>query len=54
MSMIKYITNDLRELAHKCTALARNCQTCSLSNVLEELATDLMAKALELEHKFDQ
>jgi hypothetical protein len=52
--MMKNITKDLRELAHKCTALARNCQTCSLSNVLEELATDLMAKALELEHKFDQ
>jgi hypothetical protein len=52
--VIRSITKDLRELAHKCTALARNYQTSSLSNVLEELATDLMAKALELERKFDQ
>jgi len=52
--MIKDIIKDLRELAQKCTGFARNCQTCSLSNVLEELGTDLMVKAQELEQKFDQ
>jgi len=47
--MISEITKYLRELAQKCVALARECPDLSTSYELEEVATDLMAKASELE-----
>jgi len=47
--MISEITKYLRELAQKCVAMARACPDLSTSYELEEIASDLMAKARDLE-----
>jgi hypothetical protein len=39
----------LREKAHYCTILARNCRDLRTSQALEGLGVDLMLKAAELE-----
>jgi hypothetical protein len=39
----------LREIAQTCTRLARACPHLPTARGLEEVAIDLMAKALELE-----
>jgi hypothetical protein len=43
------IVRYLREIAHTCVAFARGCPHGETAHGLEELAADLMAKALELE-----
>jgi hypothetical protein len=43
--LIKY----LRDLAHNCTRLARECPHLATSHRLEEIAFELMTKAKELE-----
>ncbi len=52
--MIKRIAEELRTVALHCTAFARDCQDGAISEVLEELAADLTAKAFELERRFDR
>ncbi len=52
--MIKRIAEELRTVALHCTAIARDCQDRALSQVLEELAADLAAKAFELERRFER
>jgi len=52
--VIKSIVADLRTAALKCMKHARDCSEDDLSRILQELSTDLMAKAAELEHRFDQ
>jgi hypothetical protein len=47
--MISDIVEYLRERALICTRLARACSDLATSRELEGLATDLMAKAKELE-----
>jgi hypothetical protein len=42
----------LREIAQKCARLARACPHRATSHGLEEVATDLMAKARELEQHY--
>jgi hypothetical protein len=44
----------LREIAQTCTRLARACPHRATSHGLEEVATDLMAKAHELERDYDE
>jgi hypothetical protein len=39
----------LRDLAHDCARIARDCPYPRTSRVLEELAVDIMAKAKEIE-----
>ncbi len=39
----------LREKAHYCVALARDCQDLTTSHALEALGVELMEKAAELE-----
>jgi hypothetical protein len=39
----------LRECAHQCVALARNCPDIPTSQALEALGVELMEKAAELE-----
>ena len=39
----------LRDVAHTCVAFARSCPHVETAHGLEELAADLMAKALEVE-----
>jgi hypothetical protein len=41
----------LREKAHYCVALARQCPDLSVSQALEVLGIELMEKAAELEHE---
>jgi hypothetical protein len=41
----------LREVAQTCTQLARACPHLPTARRLEEVAIDLMAKALELERQ---
>lgn len=48
--MIPDIANYLREIAQTCIRLARACPDRPTSHGLEEIATDLMAKAKELTH----
>lgn len=43
------LINNLREIAHTCTRLARACPHSPTSHGLEEVAMDLMAKVKELE-----
>ena len=43
----------LRECAHRCVALARNCPHLSTSQALEALGVELMEKAAELEELSD-
>ena len=45
MDTVKY----LREMAQTCVRLARACPHLATAHGLEELATDLMTKARELE-----
>jgi hypothetical protein len=45
LEVIRY----LRELAHDCGRIARDCPYPRTSRVLEELAVDIMAKAKEIE-----
>jgi hypothetical protein len=45
MSMIDY----LRNLAHRCTRLARRCSDLGVSQELEGIGAELMEKAQELE-----
>jgi hypothetical protein len=45
LEIIRY----LRELAHDCARIARDCPYPRTSRVLEELAVDIMAKAKEIE-----
>jgi hypothetical protein len=52
--MIKNITDELRVLAQRSARLACECSNLELSRALEELAIDLMAKASELERRFDR
>jgi hypothetical protein len=47
--MIAQLVKYLRESAQTCVRLARTCPHLSTSQGLEELATDIMAKAKELE-----
>jgi hypothetical protein len=47
--MIAEVVKYLRDLALKCTRLARGCPHSPTSHGLEEVAADLMAKAEELE-----
>ena len=43
----------LRECAHRCVALARNCRHLPTSQALEALGVELMEKAAELEELSD-
>jgi len=43
--MIEY----LREIAHRCTGLARRCSDRAISHELEGIGAELMEKAHELE-----
>jgi hypothetical protein len=52
--MIKNITDELRALAERSTRLACECSNTELSHALEELAVELMARAAELERRFDR
>jgi hypothetical protein len=52
--MIKSVAGDLRAVAERCTRLARDCRRYELSRALQELGIQLMAKASELERKFDE
>ena len=47
--MLAQLIIYLRESAQTCVRLARTCPHLSTSQGLEELATDLMTKARELE-----
>jgi hypothetical protein len=47
--MIEY----LRNLAHRCTILARRCSDLSVSQELEGIGAELMEKAHELEKQSD-
>jgi hypothetical protein len=47
--MFAQLVKYLRETAQRCVRLARNCPHRPTSIGLEEVATDLMAKAKELE-----
>jgi hypothetical protein len=47
--MIAQLVKYLRETAQACVRLARTCSHRETSLGLEEVATDLMAKAKELE-----
>lgn len=42
-------TSYLREKAHHCVALARDCPDLTTSHALEALGAELMEKAAELE-----
>jgi len=48
--MIAQLVKYLRESAQSCVDLARGCPHLSTSQGLEDLATDLMAKATELDN----
>jgi hypothetical protein len=52
--MIKSIADELRAVAERCSRFARECKRYDLSRALQELGIDLMAKASELERKFDE
>jgi hypothetical protein len=52
--MIKSIAGELRAIAERCSEFARECERPDLSEALEGLSVDLMAKASELESRFDQ
>jgi hypothetical protein len=52
--MIKSIAEELRTVAERCSRFARECKRYDLSRALQELGIDLMAKASELERKFDE
>jgi hypothetical protein len=52
--MIKDIAAELRAVAERCSIFARECKRYDLSRALQELGIDLMAKASELERKFDE
>jgi len=45
LEMIEY----LRQIAHRCTALARDCSDRAVGHELEGLSVELMEKAQELE-----
>ena len=47
--MIAQLVKYLRESAQTCVRLSRTCPHLSTAQGLEELATDLMVKAKELE-----
>ena len=51
--MIKSIVGDLRCIAERCSKSARDCKMYELARALDELGIELMAKASELEKKFD-
>jgi hypothetical protein len=52
--MIVDLTTYLRNLAETCVRLAHVCPHLATSHGLEEIATDLMAKANELERLYGQ
>jgi len=43
----------LRTAAHRCITLARQCPDAKTAHGLEELAVEIMAKALEIEEQYD-
>jgi len=52
--MLKYIIENLRTIAQRCSTCARDCKHGELSRALQELSVELTVKARELEVKFDQ
>jgi hypothetical protein len=46
------IVNFLRTIAHRCIVLARQCPDTKTGHGLEELAVELMEKALEIEKQY--
>jgi len=52
--MVKDLVGDLRAIAERCSKYARDCKGYELSQALEELGVELMAKAAELETRFDK
>lgn len=51
--MINNIVRELRAVAEQCSGFARDCKRYDLSRMLQELSIELMAKASELERRFD-
>ncbi len=51
--MAHELVNYLRSIAQTCIRLARACSHAPTAQGLEELATDLMAKARELEDIYE-
>lgn len=51
--MIKSIIADLRAIAERCSRYARDSKGYELARAMDELGIELMAKASELEQKFD-
>jgi len=47
------IVHFLRTTAHRCVTLARQCPDTKIAHGLEELAVEIMAKALDLEEQYD-
>jgi hypothetical protein len=43
----------LRTVAHRCIILARQCPDTKTAHGLEELAVEIMGKALDLEERYD-
>jgi hypothetical protein len=52
--MIKSIAAELRAIAERCARYARACERPDLAEALEGLGIELMAKASELESRFDR
>jgi len=52
--MVKYIIENIRTIAQKCSTCARDCTDGELSRALQELSVELTVKARELEAKFDR
>lgn len=51
--MIHDMTKYLRDIAQTCIKLARVCPHHATSHGLEEVATDLMSKAKELDNIYE-
>lgn len=50
-AMFDQTIDYLREIAQRCTRLARDCPHVTTAHALEELGLDLMHKAQELEQR---
>jgi hypothetical protein len=50
--MVKSITEELRDLAQRCSRLAGDCSDQELAHALEALAVDLALRAAELDRRF--
>lgn len=48
------VVTYLRDVAHRCVQLARDCPHIQTQQDLDELAAELMEKALELENLWRQ